>query len=167
VGYLPEVANYYDFMDAEELLRFYGRLCDLSAGEIREGSDRMLSLVGLESVRRRPLRQYSKGMLQRAGIAQALLHDPDLLILDEPTTGLDPLGRRQVRDVILSLREQGKTVLFSSHELSEAEMVCDRVGILNGGVLSWCGPTREVAGDGSGNLERAFLEIIAPERGVP
>jgi len=160
VGYLPEVANYYDFMNVVELLSFYGTLCDLPRARIRERTEQMLELVGLQDVRKRALKHYSKGMLQRAGIAQALLHDPDLLILDEPTTGLDPLGRLQVRDVMLSLRDQGKTVFFSSHELSEAEIICDRVGILNAGVLSWCGATKDVAGDGAGNLERIFLRIL-------
>jgi len=160
LGYLPEVANYYGFMTVRELLRFYGALCGLTPEQIRGRSDELIATVGLADVQRRPLRQFSKGMLQRAGIAQALLHDPDLLILDEPTTGLDPLARLQMRDIIVGLRRRGKTVFFSSHELSEAEMICDRVGILIAGRLSWCGPTREVAGDGGQNLERVFLNLI-------
>ncbi len=167
VGYLPEVANYYEFMTPVELLSLYGKLCNLSRAEIRERTDVMLELVGLQEVRRRPLKQFSKGMLQRAGIAQALLHDPEILVLDEPMTGLDPLARRQMRDIFVAMNRQGKTVFFSSHELSEAEMICDRVGILCGGRLSWCGPTRDVAGSGERNLERIFLDIIGgQESGV-
>ena len=99
-------------------------------------------------------------MLQRAGIAQALLHDPELLILDEPFTGLDPLARIQFRDMILELKRQGKTVFFSSHELSEAELICDRVAILKQGALVWSGAVRDVAGDGQQNLERIFLKML-------
>jgi ABC-2 type transport system ATP-binding protein len=99
-------------------------------------------------------------MLQRAGIAQALLHDPDVLILDEPMTGLDPLARLQMRDVITCLRDAGKTVFFSSHELSETEVVCNRFGILNKGRLCWCGQASDMVGDGKANLERIFLKII-------
>lgn len=160
LGYLPEVANYYEFMNVRELLRYYGILCGMSLREIRRRTDEMLALVDLSDTATRPLKEFSKGMLQRAGIAQALLHDPDLLILDEPTTGLDPLGRMQMRDILETLRKAGKTVFFSSHELSEAEMICDHVGIIKNGSLSWCGPTREVAGEGEKNLEKIFLDII-------
>ncbi len=163
LGYLPETANYYEFMNVLELLRFYGVLCDMSKEEIDRRGDEILELVGLSEVRRRPLREFSKGMLQRAGIAQALLHDPQLLILDEPMTGLDPLGRKRMRDIILSLREQGKTVFFSSHELSETEVVCDRFGILKQGELCWCGHPSEMVGDGDVNLERIFLRFIQEE----
>ncbi len=164
LGYLPETANYYEFMNVDELLRFYGILSDMSKGEIARRSDEILDLVGLADYRRRSLREFSKGMLQRAGIAQALLHDPQLLILDEPMTGLDPLGRLQMREIILSLREQGKTVFFSSHELSETEVVCDRFGILKQGRLCWCGTPGEMVGDGDVNLERIFLRMIREEQ---
>lgn len=163
IGYLPEVANYYSFMTVEELLRFYGRISGMPRDRIHARIDKLVPLVGLDRARRRQLKNYSKGMLQRAGIAQALLHDPDLLILDEPTTGLDPLVRMQMRDIVLGLREQGKTVFFSSHELSEAELVCDRVGILRRGRLCWCGPTQEAVGDGERNLERVFLQMITEQ----
>lgn len=160
LGYLPEVAQYYGFLTPRELLRFYGRVCNLPAAFITRRTAELLALVGLEAAADRPMKTFSKGMQQRAGIAQALLHDPDLLILDEPMTGLDPLARAQLRDVILAQRQAGKTVFFSSHELSEAEMICDRVGILKEGRLLWSGPTRELAGDGQGNLERIFLKLI-------
>ena len=132
----------------------------MSKPEIREASERLIERVGLADVGSRLLRHYSKGMLQRAGIAQALLHDPDLLILDEPFTGLDPLARIQFRDLILELRQRGKTVFFSSHELSEAELICDRVAILKQGSLVWCGAVSDVAGDGQQNLERIFLKML-------
>lgn len=163
IGYLPEVANYYGFLNVRELLWFYGQICGMSSAAIRTRTDELVELVGLTAVCKRPLRTFSKGMLQRAGIAQALLHDPELLILDEPMTGLDPLARAQMRDIILAQRQRGKTVFFSSHELSEAEVICDRVGIMRQGSLCWCGPTREVAGDGQGNLERIFLKLIGAE----
>jgi len=167
LGYLPEVAYYYEFLTAEELLRFYGQINGLSPSAIHERTDYLLELVGLRDVRRRLLREFSKGMRQRIGVAQALLHNPDILILDEPMTGLDPLGRLQMRDIIVGLRAEGKTVFFSSHELSEAELICDRVGILKAGRLCWTGAMRDLAGDGRGNLERVFLSKIgatgAPE----
>ncbi len=160
LGYLPEIANYYEFMNVVELLRFYGNLSGLTRAALETRIDQVLGLVGLEEFRRRSLRRFSKGMLQRTGIAQALLHDPKLLILDEPMTGLDPLGRRQLREIIMDLRQQGKTVFFSSHELSETEVVCDRFGILRDGELCWCGKPGEVVGDGEVNLERIFLRMV-------
>lgn len=160
LGYLPEVANYYGFLTVPELLAFYGEVCGMTAALIKARTEELLVLVGLADVRQRPIKTFSKGMMQRAGIAQALLHDPELLILDEPMSGLDPLARAQMRDIIVGLKKQGKTVFFSSHELSEAEIICDRVGIMRQGSLCWCGNTREVAGDGAGNLERIFLKLI-------
>lgn len=161
VGYLPEVANYYEFMNVKELLRFYGRISGMADDTIARRTDELLDLVGLDpDARKRMLGKFSKGMLQRAGIAQALLHDPDLLILDEPMTGLDPLARLQMRDIITRLRDAGKTVFFSSHELSETEVVCNRFGILKQGRLRWCGQASDMVGDGEANLERIFLNII-------
>lgn len=160
IGFMPETAYYYPYLNIRELLSFYGGLCGLSAAEIRLRSEELIERVGLAEAGGRLLRTYSKGMLQRAGIAQALLHDPDLLILDEPFTGLDPLARIQFRDMILEFREQGKTVFFSSHELSEAELICDRVAILKQGGLVMCGAVSEVAGDGRQNLERIFLKVL-------
>jgi len=161
IGYMPEVANYYNYLTVRELLSFYGRVCGMGSAEIRRRSDELVELVGLQDSGKKQLKHFSKGMMQRAGIAQALLHDPELLILDEPLTGLDPVARIQLRDLIVMLRKQGKTVFFSSHELSEAEMICDRVAILKDGKLCCCGGIAEVAGDGAGNLERIFLRHIA------
>ena len=157
---MPETAYYYPYLTVRELLALYGGLCGMTKQEIREASERLIARVGLTDAGDRLLRHYSKGMLQRAGIAQALLHDPDLLILDEPFTGLDPLARIQFRDLILELKQRGKTVFFSSHELSEAELICDRVAILKRGSLVWCGAVGEVVGDGERNLERVFLRML-------
>lgn len=163
IGYMPETAYYYPFLNVRELLEFYGGLCGMDRASIRGRAEELLVNVGLENTGRRQLRTFSKGMLQRAGIAQALLHDPDLLILDEPFTGLDPLARIHFRDLILSLKSSGKTVFFSSHELSEAELICDSVAILKAGACVYSGAVRDIAGDGGGNLERIFLGVL--ERG--
>jgi ABC-2 type transport system ATP-binding protein len=130
IGYLPESPYFYDYLTAEEFLTFYGKLAKLSTATVRERVPELLQRVGLEEARHRQLRKFSKGMLQRIGLAQAMIHDPELVILDEPMSGLDPMGRKEVRDLILSLRDRGKTVFFSSHILSDVEMICDRVGIL-------------------------------------
>ena len=135
LGYLPENPSFYDYLTGREFLDFCGRLSGLPGPVRRERIARLLALVDLERAADVRMRKYSKGMLQRAGMAQALVNDPRLLILDEPQSGLDPLGRKQVRDVILQLRAEGRTVLFSSHILADAEMICDRVGIMNRGRL--------------------------------
>jgi ABC-2 type transport system ATP-binding protein len=135
VGFLPENPYFHEYLTPRELLDFYGRLLGMGTAEIRRQRDELIEQVGLASAARLPLRKFSKGMLQRIGLAQALIHDPDLVVLDEPLSGLDPLGRKEVRDLILALRGQGKTVLFSSHILSDVEMICDRVGIMVRGQL--------------------------------
>ncbi len=163
IGYMPETAYYYPFLRADELLTFYGRLCGMNKLEIKKRTEELLVDVGLEKAAGKQLKTYSKGMLQRVGIAQALLHDPDLFILDEPFTGLDPLARIHFRDLILSLKRRGKTVFFSSHELSEAELICDRVAILKEGRCVYDGLTSEIAGDGGRNLERIFLRVLSEE----
>ena len=160
IGYMPEVAYYYPYLSARELLAFYGGLCGLDSKTIRVRTDELLERVGLADAAKRPLKTYSKGMLQRAGIAQALLADPALLILDEPFTGLDPLARIQFRELMRSLREAGKTIFFSSHELGETELLCDRVAIMKRGRCLYNGPVKRLAGDGGVNLERLFLEVL-------
>jgi ABC-2 type transport system ATP-binding protein len=140
LGYLPESPYFYDYLTPEEFLDFIGALCALPGAERRARANRLITRVGLDHARGRPLRKFSKGMLQRIGIAQALMGDPELVILDEPMTGLDPLGRKEVRDLILELRNEGKTVLFSTHILPDVEMTCDRVAIVIGGVLRNVGP---------------------------
>jgi ABC-2 type transport system ATP-binding protein len=135
IGYLPEESYLYPFLNARETLDFYGRLFSLSAPDRRQRIDSLLEMVGLGSVSRRPVGEYSKGMMRRIGLAQALINDPELLILDEPTSGLDPIGTRQIKDLIKELGRRGKTVLLCSHLLADVEDVCDRIGILYGGKL--------------------------------
>jgi ABC-2 type transport system ATP-binding protein len=135
LGYLPEGPYFYEHLTAVELLRYYGHLHGMNGSRLDERVDELLERVGLTDARDRPLRKFSKGMRQRAGIAQALINDPELVILDEPQSGLDPVGRKEVRDLIYELREQGKTVIFSSHILIDVEAVCDRVAILQDGEL--------------------------------
>src|SRR5438045_1458667 len=146
IGYLPEQPYFYDYLTAAELLDYFARFHDLKAAERRERVDGMLKKVGLETARKIQLRKYSKGMLQRVGLAQAILHDPEVVILDEPMSGLDPVGRREVRDIILELKRDGKTVMFSTHILSDAEMLCDRVGVIVGGKLRGVGAPAEIVG---------------------
>ncbi len=135
IGFLPESPYFYDYLTGEEFLSFYGQLAGLERTELGRRVTDLLEQVGLSDARKRQLRQFSKGMLQRVGLAQALIHDPELIILDEPMSGLDPLGRKQIRDLILSLRDQGKTVFFSTHIIPDVEMICDRVGIIVRGRL--------------------------------
>jgi ABC-2 type transport system ATP-binding protein len=135
IGYLPENPYFYDHLTAIELLDYFGRLLGLAPADRAARIARMLDQVGLGAERRLPLRRYSKGMLQRVGLAQALLNEPEVVFLDEPMSGLDPIGRRMVRELILGLRDRGATVFFSSHILSDAEAVCGRVAILAGGRL--------------------------------
>jgi ABC-2 type transport system ATP-binding protein len=139
IGYLPEQPYFYDYLTATEVLDYFARFHDLTAADRKERVDRMLKKVGLETARKIQLRKYSKGMLQRVGLAQAILHDPKVVILDEPMSGLDPVGRRELRDIILELKREGKTVMFSTHILSDAEMLCDRVGVIVGGKLRGVG----------------------------
>ena len=160
VGFMPETATYYPYLNAQELLAFYGGICGLDAKTIRRRSGELLEAVGLKDAAKRPLRSYSKGMLQRAGIAQALLGDPDLLVLDEPFTGLDPLARIHFRELMRSLRDRGKSIFFSSHELGETELLCDKVVIMKSGRARYQGPVRQLAGDGERNLERIFLDVL-------
>src|SRR6476660_7892608 len=135
IGYLPESPYFYDYLTAEEFLMFYAGLAGLQKASVARRITELLEKVGLSEARARPLRKFSKGMLQRIGLAQSLIHDPELVILDEPMSGLDPVGRKEVRDIILSLRDQGKTVFFSTHIISDVEMICDRVGILAKGTM--------------------------------
>jgi ABC-2 type transport system ATP-binding protein len=160
IGYLPELTYYYKFLTAEELLRFYARIFGIPRAAAEKRIDELLKLVELESARKRPIKGFSKGMQQRVGLAQALINDPDLLILDEPTSGLDPIGRMKVREIIQRLKHQGKTVLFSSHELGEVETVCDRVAILHQGKLQVEGRVSDLMKKYEANLEQIFLRII-------
>ena len=137
LGFLPENPYFYDYLDGRELLDLMGRLFGMRAADRKRRADELLARVGLgrAGTLGMPLRKYSKGMLQRLGLAQALINDPELVVLDEPMSGLDPVGRKEIRDLILSLRQEGKTVLFSTHILSDVELLCDRVAIIVGGRL--------------------------------
>ena len=144
IGFLPEESYLYRFLNAEETLDFYGRLFDLPRKVRRERTDRLIRQVGLEHARKRPLRQYSKGMSRRIGLAQALVNEPDLVFLDEPTTGLDPIGTREMKDMLLMLRDQGKTILLCSHLLADMQDICDRIAILDQGVLRVVGAVKDL-----------------------
>jgi ABC-2 type transport system ATP-binding protein len=157
VGYLPENPYFYDYLSGLELLEYTAALFGIRPEQATVRAKELLTLVGLDSDRaNRQLRKYSKGMLQRIGIAQALVNDPEIVFMDEPMSGLDPIGRREVRDLLLSLRTQNKTVFFSSHILSDVEAMCDRAAILSRGKLVRCGTVSELTG-----VEDAALEIVA------
>ena len=153
IGYLPEGAYYPDFLRGDEILRFYGQLYQMGGTALERRIDEVVELVGMGHARRRLMKGYSKGMRQRIGLAQALMSDPDILILDEPTTGLDPLARKEIRDILAGLRDEGKTLLISSHELAEVELISDRVGILYQGVLQTMGTLDELLKDRSTTFE--------------
>jgi ABC-2 type transport system ATP-binding protein len=155
IGYLPEQPYFYDYLTARELLDYYARLFGFAAAERRERVTRFLERVGLGGAAEVQLRKFSKGMLQRVGIAQAILHDPQVIFLDEPMSGLDPVGRREVRDIIHDLKREGRTIFFSTHILSDAEMLCDRVGVLVGGKLQGVGAPREIV-----SMEVYAMEIL-------
>jgi len=157
IGFLPESPYFYDYLTADEFLLFYGQLFGTPRAELKRRIDELLTLVGLAKSRSLRLRRFSKGMLQRVGLAQALINDPQLVILDEPMSGLDPIGRKEVRDLILHLKERGKTVFFSSHILSDVETICNRVGILVRGQLREVGSVEELLGRYGDNT----VEIIA------
>jgi len=155
IGYLPEQPYFYDYLTARELLDYYARFSNYSSFDRRERVNRLLERVGLASAADVQLRKYSKGMLQRAGLAQAILHDPQVVFLDEPMSGLDPVGRYEVRDMILELKKQGRTVFFSTHILSDAEMLCDRVAVLAAGKLQGVGAPGEIV-----SLEVHAMDIL-------
>src|SRR5215216_2280294 len=157
IGYLPENPYFYDYLSGRELLEYTAALFGIPKDQARARALELLDAVGLDRERAdRQLRKYSKGMLQRIGIAQALVNDPEIVFLDEPMSGLDPIGRREVRDLILSLRKQQKTIFFSSHILSDVEALCDRAAILSRGKLLHCGTVQELTGN-----QDSALEIIA------
>jgi len=161
LGFLPEHPTFYDHLTAEELLLYFAGLFGYRGADRTARAGRALDVVGLGADRRRPLRQYSKGMLQRVGLAQALVNDPELVILDEPMSGLDPLGRREVREIILRLRDEGRTILFSSHILSDAEWLCNRVAILSKGHVVALGTVAELVAGRAGTPAARGWEIVA------
>jgi ABC-2 type transport system ATP-binding protein len=153
IGFLPENPYFYEYLTGREFLSFCGRLGGLSGAGLKRRVQPLLEQVGLGHAADRPLRKYSKGMLQRIGLAQALVNDPPILILDEPMTGLDPIGRREVRDLILDLKKSGKTVLFSSHILADVELICDRVAFLHRGRLLEVRSLEQLLGSEAGMVE--------------
>ena len=168
LGFLPESPYFYEYLTVRELLDLTGRLFGLDGGLRRKRGGELIERVGLAEAADRPLRKLSKGMLQRAGLAQALMNDPELVILDEPMSGLDPIGRKQVRDLIISLQEAGKTVFFSTHILSDVEAICDRVAIIVAGKVDEVGPVAHVLDSSLTGTEvvlrpRAPVEPLLPE----
>ncbi len=153
IGFLPEQPYFYDYLTAHELLDYFGQLSGVPARERKRRVEEVLSLVGLTDIKGLQLRRFSKGMLQRIGIAQAILHNPRLVFLDEPMSGLDPLGRREVRDLIAQLKQDGKTVFFSTHILSDAEALCDRVAIIHKGELRGVGAVDDLTSSVVGKIE--------------
>jgi len=165
IGFLPEAPYFYEYLTGEEFLGFYGQIFGLGGTALAKKIDQMLEMVKLIEARRLPLGKFSKGMLQRIGLAQALINDPKVVILDEPMSGLDPIGRRDVRDIILHLRDQGKTVFFSTHILPDVEMICDRVGILVKGHLRAVGAVQDLVGAGAVTSIEIVVQGLA-ESGV-
>jgi ABC-2 type transport system ATP-binding protein len=162
IGFLPEQPYFYDYLTAHELLDYYGQLSGVGADERKRRIPEVLARVGLTDVKGLQLRKFSKGMLQRAGIAQAILHNPRLVFLDEPMSGLDPLGRREVRDLMEQLKHEGKTVFFSTHILSDAEALCDRVAIIHKGELRGVGAVEELTSSVQGKVEVIWQGTTVP-----
>jgi ABC-2 type transport system ATP-binding protein len=162
IGFLPEQPYFYDYLTAHELLDYYGQLSGVSAKDRKFRVEEVLQRVGLTDIQGVQLRKFSKGMLQRVGIAQAILHHPKLIFLDEPMSGLDPLGRREVRDLILQLQQEGKTVFFSTHILSDAEALCDRVAIIHQGELRGVGAVEELTKSVQGKVEVVWQGTQVP-----
>lgn len=162
IGFLPEQPYFYDYLTAHELLNYYGQLSGVPTKDRKRRIEEVLQQVGLTDVKGVQLRKFSKGMLQRAGIAQAILHNPQLVFLDEPMSGLDPLGRREVRDLMEQLKQQGKTVFFSTHILSDAEALCDRVAIIHKGELRGVGAIEELTSSVQGKVEIVWQGTAVP-----
>lgn len=157
LGYLPENPSFYDFLNAIEYLGFVGRICKMDKKQLQNRSEIVLQRLDLWEARKRPIRSYSKGMVQRLGLAQALLHDPEIYILDEPMSGLDPIGRALVKELILELRQAGRTVFFSTHITADVEKVCDYVGILNKGQIQTLSEVQDIQ---KGGVEGYLLSLI-------
>jgi len=163
LGFLPESPYFYDYLTSREFLGFYGHLFGLWGAVLDKRVDELLELVGMTHAKDLQLRKFSKGMLQRVGVAQALINDPELVVLDEPMSGLDPIGRKEVRDLILRLKESGKTVLFSSHILHDAEVLCDRVAMILKGRLVACGKVTDLLDQGANHQVELVVDGLTPE----
>lgn len=162
IGFLPEQPYFYDYLTARELLEYYGQLSGVEAKQLSSRVAEVLKRVGLPDVGGVQLRKFSKGMLQRAGIAQAILHDPKVVFFDEPMSGLDPMGRREVRDLMAQLKQEGKTVFFSTHILSDAEALCDRVAIIHQGELRGVGAVADLTSSVHGKVEVVWQGTTVP-----
>jgi ABC-2 type transport system ATP-binding protein len=165
IGYLPEQPYFYDHLSAEELLRFGGKVCNVPDDILDERIDSLLERLKLSHAKKKAIRTYSKGMTQRTGLALAMVHDPEVCILDEPMSGLDPMGRKLVSDFIMDMRLMGKTVFFSSHILSDVERLCDRIGVLNRGKLLFCGAIEQFK-EPTGDIEKSFVNLIEEDNRV-
>jgi len=163
LGFLPESPYFYDYLTSREFLEFYGHLFGLWGVALGKRVDELLELVGMTHAKDLQLGKFSKGMLQRVGVAQALINDPELVVLDEPMSGLDPIGRKEVRDLILRLKESGKTVLFSSHILHDAEVLCDRVAMILKGRLVACGRVTDLLDQGASHQVELVVDRLTPE----
>ena len=163
LGFLPESPYFYDYLTSREFLGFYGHLFGLWGAVLYKRIDELLELVGMTHAKDLQLRKFSKGMLQRVGVAQALINDPELVVLDEPMSGLDPIGRKEVRDLILRLKDSGKTVLFSSHILHDAEVLCDRVAMILKGRLVACGRVTDLLDQGASHQVELVVDRLTPE----
>lgn len=162
IGFLPEQPYFYDYLTAHELLDYYGRLSGVSGKDLSSRMDKILERVGLRDVKGVQLRKFSKGMLQRVGIAQAILHEPKIVFFDEPMSGLDPMGRREVRDLMEQLKHEGKTVFFSTHILSDAEALCDRVAVIHQGELRAVGAVADLTAGVQGKIEIVWQGTTVP-----
>jgi len=162
IGFLPEQPYFYDYLTAKELLEYYGRLSGVTGKDLSQRVDKVLGRVGLPDVSGVQLRKFSKGMLQRVGIAQAILHEPKVVFFDEPMSGLDPMGRREVRDLMEQLKHEGKTVFFSTHILSDAEALCDRVAVIHLGELRAVGAVADLTSGVQGKVELIWEGTTVP-----
>jgi ABC-2 type transport system ATP-binding protein len=160
LGFVPEEAHYYRYLTPEEILRFYGRIFGLGGAALEKRIGDLLKLVGLDHAKKKRAATFSKGMMQKISLAQALINDPETLILDEPTSGLDPLAKLNLREILVRLRGEGKTLFFSSHELSEVALLSDSIAIILGGRIRVRGPLKDIVGDSERNLERLFIQLV-------
>jgi len=163
LGYLPENPHYYGYLTARELLEMVGRVHGLESGKIREKSQEILELLDLPMDKRRTTSGFSKGMMQRLGLAQAIFHDPEVIVLDEPMSGLDPPGRKLAADLMLEMRDRGKTIFFSTHILHDVEVICDRIGIITHGRLRFCGTLADVISESFASYEIVLRKVSAEQ----
>jgi len=160
LGYLPENPNYYGYLSAKELLEMVGKIHGMDEKERRDKSEEILELLDLPAEKRRTISSFSKGMIQRVGLAQAVFHDPEVIVLDEPMSGLDPPGRKLVADLMLKLRAKGKTIFFSTHILHDVEVICDRIGIITHGELRFCGTLADVISESFSSYEVVLRKVL-------